>query len=150
MDIKIENTSPNIKYNNSNYILNTKTIINNNVIKSILIVEDDPDRMSWFIENLKDNYIVTHTDNAKTAKYLLKHKKYDMMFLDHDLGGEQMASIADENTGSRVADEIYALDIKVPVILHSHNPIGVKYMLNKLDHAKALPFGTFTIETIWE
>lgn len=61
-----------------------------------------------------------------------------------------MVGIDKENTGSRVAEEIEKLGIKVPTIIHSYNPYGVKYMMSKIKHANALPFRTFTIDIVKE
>lgn len=122
--------------------------IDKKYIKTILILEDDIERISWFHKILDGHFKVTYVDNAIDAIYLLNKNNYDFLMLDHDLGGEQMVDIKDENTGSRVADEIKKLGINVPTIIHSYNPNGVDNMLDLLPHAKALPFKTFDIEII--
>lgn len=148
MSIQIENRKKSKEERNREFMPQINVIVNKKMIKSILILEDDLTRIDWFHKTLDDEFKVTYTDYADTAKYLLNHNKYDLIFLDHDLGGKVYVSTADENTGSRVADEIEKLKLTTPTIIHSWNPAGVDYMANKIPHANPIPFGTFSIEII--
>lgn len=131
----------------SNYKMATITLDTKKVY-NIFVLEDDITRIKWFSRELNGKFKITYTDKAETAIYLLNNNKYDIMFLDHDLGGEQMVDVKEFNTGSTVAEEINKLKIDVPVILHSFNVTGLANMKRLIPHAEILPFGTFKFEII--
>lgn len=61
---------------------------------------------------------------------------YDVIFLDHDLGGKQMVeSDGEEETGYHAALAIIDLSIALRpkmVVIHSYNPVGAEIMCRKL------------------
>jgi hypothetical protein len=118
--------------------------INNDM--NILILEDDFDRMDSFRDNLKDHKVViVHT--AQECIDMLKDHEWDMLFLDHDLGGEQMVDSEEENTGATVAKFLSRnLKYKPPtVIIHSMNPPGAQYMMDLLPGSLRVP-GAWNME----
>lgn len=105
----------------------------------IFILEDDPQRMKWFYKTFHQHTILW-TDNVKDAKIILKENPdIPTLFLDHDLGGKQMVSTVNENTGSALARWIKEEDglFFDQIFIHSLNPVGAFYMREALtDSAK--------------
>ena len=108
---------------------------------NIFILEDDPLRMKLFKQTLI-GHNVDHADNVTDGKKLLTENEYDLILLDHDLGGEQMVNSADENTGYQLAKFIRDDNISARVIVHSYNPAGAKNILAVLPRAAYIPFST--------
>jgi len=67
----------------------------------ILILEDDQNRIDIFKKNLA-GHDVDVVETAKGAIDFLVGFDYDVVFLDHDLGGEQWVDAGNKNTGSEV------------------------------------------------
>jgi CheY-like chemotaxis protein len=110
----------------------------------ILIVEDNEDRLNWFATEFKGTEELALATTAEKGKYYVNLQKWDVIFLDHDLGGRVYVNSADENTGYQVAKEIVvSINKDTPVIVHSYNPAGVKNIMGVLKHAEAIPFGMF-------
>lgn len=106
---------------------------------NIFILEDDSIRMGLFREALKDHNI-DHASNVQDGKRLLTANEYDLILLDHDLGGEQMVHSSDENTGYQLAKFIRDDNISARVITHTYNPAGAKNILAVLPRAAYIPF----------
>jgi len=68
----------------------------------ILILEDDQRRIDAFNEKIGERCIVEIVKTARLAIQCLTMQKYDVVFLDHDLGGETYVDPSNENTGSGV------------------------------------------------
>lgn len=83
----------------------------------ILLLDDDPERIAWFLKVLWPSYVYV-TTTANQAIHALKSNKFDIMFLDHDLAphhyqiyhdcvnlGEENAQVGkfDSETGYAVA-----------------------------------------------
>lgn len=119
----------------------------------IFILEDNPFRMEWFNKEFI-GHEVHHCDEAEIAIDMIQFNKYDMIFLDHDLGGESMVDgEQDPNTGLAVAKIIPLTHNKdTKIIIHSLNPVGVQRMYTYLSQGgcadvACLPFGQFTFNT---
>lgn len=105
----------------------------------VLLLEDDPNRIKAFKQRFLDkgwSYDVCHT--AQRCLELLDEKRYDIVFLDHDLGDEQMVSTDHSNTGSHVARN-WPKDLSTLVIIHSFNPVGAEYMHARIPGAIRRP-----------
>lgn len=106
----------------------------------ILIVEDSENRIKRFREQL----VGCSVDIVKTAKLgiaLCKTIKYDIIFLDHDLGGEIYADLNNQNTGYQVAREIItSINSNTPTIIHSCNGVGALDIQSLIRHADIIPF----------
>lgn len=110
----------------------------------ILILEDMSERIHFFKEKLKkhDVYYFDEAKDAIDALKLMKDKPWDIVFLDHDLGGKVFVPSSDPNTGYAVAKYISEnsdLEIK-QIILHSMNPAGTQNMKSVLPRADIIPF----------
>jgi CheY-like chemotaxis protein len=105
---------------------------NGEIKMKVFILEDDPSRIEWFKTALA-NEDLDITEDVEEAMKWLRETKYDAIFLDHDLGGEQMVSSDVWNTGSTVARMIHETENKdLMVIIHSWNPTGARIMLDSL------------------
>lgn len=87
-------------------------------------------------ENIQFHPVYVYT--AKDAILALTYKKFDEVWLDHDLGGETFVTKTEE-TGYEVAlflEKLYYENNKTPfkftVIIHSHNPAGADRILKAL------------------
>lgn len=94
----------------------------------ILILEDDKNRIVTFRDKLSRHTLV-FVKTAADAIALIQGEAeagaaFDVIFLDHDLGGQTFVSTADENTGSEVVRWMitYSGVLQHPyVIIHSMN-----------------------------
>lgn len=109
----------------------------------ILILEDDvEDRVPYFRYWLTQKADVTlvFAETADQAIHALQcgelenRLAFDLIFLDHDLGGEQMVSTEGKNTGSEVVRWMVSnLHHYCPVIVHSLNYGAAVEMKQKLE-----------------
>lgn len=115
----------------------------------ILIVEDDESRIKKFKQELVGHDVTIVTTSAEAIEYLAANageesSKFDLMFLDHDLGGEQMVeSNGSTDTGWKVANFLLKQPIVMcpaHVIIHSMNPAGADNIRSILHHAVCIPF----------
>jgi CheY-like chemotaxis protein len=106
----------------------------------ILILDDDEVRHQAFAKKLIGN-LVEHVRTAEDTIYqLIHHGPWDMVFLDHDLGGQQMVE-SGQGTGYEVAKWLSENKEFLPgcVIIHSYNPAGAKNMLNIIPGSRWIP-----------
>lgn len=118
----------------------------------ILILEDDKNRIKWFKENTI-GHSVDIVESAKPAIHLIQEKKYDVIFLDHDLGGEVYVDSNNDNTGYQVAKALLmSINETTPVVVHSLNSVGAKNIQRIIPEAEIIPFTILRKETIeyWE
>lgn len=101
----------------------------------ILILEDDLERVRKFRAGLVGNEVEVVATSA-SAIHLLSTKDFDVVFLDHDLGGKVMQASGKE-TGYEVAKWLAANPDRQPpqIIVHSFNPAGAANMLSVLSDA---------------
>ena len=116
-------------------------------IMKILVLEDDPDRTYRFC-NMFVGHAIVVTPDADIAIKLLNEEKYDIIFLDHDLGGHYMvhSEATTEKTGYTVAKEIDKTENRTtPVVIHSFNYDGAKNIEGVLARRNVLraTFGSF-------
>ena len=100
----------------------------------ILILEDCPQRTVLFNKKLAGSNEVKIVTTAKECIELLETRKWDALFLDHDLGGETFVPSEHQNTGYTVACWLEAHPEYCPAIIkvHSLNPTGAQRMLQAL------------------
>lgn len=111
-----------------------------------MVLEDNEGRIRKFRRELVGN-LVDFARDAEAALVCIGAHSYDLIFLDHDLGGEEMAEPGGANTGYRVALRL-ARDEKngaARVVLHSCNPAGAKMMALALPRAVLTPFVSLDI-----
>jgi CheY-like chemotaxis protein len=104
----------------------------------ILFLDDDKIRHKAF-KRMHIGSVIKSVHTAKECIAALEiDEVYDVVSLDHDLGGEIFAA-SDKNSGLEVARYIRdGLDkAKYPkrVIVHSMNPIGAKRMVQTIQDA---------------
>lgn len=113
-------------------------------MKRAFILEDDPERMELFLPAL-DGWHVDRHDNVADAVAGFSGP-YDVICLDHDLGGQVFVPSDEENTGYQFAKHLAANERPVaPVVVHSWNTAGARRMVDALSDAGwsavAVPFG---------
>ena len=114
--------------------------INIDKIKKVFILEDDPDRVGFFITAFK-NCSIEVTKDIEYAKKVLGAKKFDLIMLDHDMEdfdeNRDERLLGPERNGTEVAEIIRnTMNIETFCIIHSMNPRGAANMV------KAHPFNT--------
>jgi CheY-like chemotaxis protein len=106
----------------------------------ILVLDDDQYRLDIFKRNIDQGLITSQVDYVKTAhdaiECLQATADYNYVFLDHDLGGQQM-EWQEENCGMQVVDWIIANNYRknVSIIIHSWNIPRAKEMCLRLTDA---------------
>ena len=110
----------------------------------IMILEDMPSRIQFFKNKLHkhDVYFFDNADDAMNALCFLNNKKWDIVFLDHDLEGRIFVPSSYHNTGYTVAKFISEnSDIEInQIITHSMNPQGAQNIKTVLPRAEIIPF----------
>ena len=109
----------------------------------ILILEDDDNRNSTFQRNFcSEQTEVVIVKEAIHAINYLNNENWDVLFLDHDLGGAVHVAETEENTGSAVARWLNVNPKKEPaiVIIHSLNNDGRLNMKRLIPKAIIFPF----------
>jgi CheY-like chemotaxis protein len=98
----------------------------------ILILEDDMERVEQFHKNLQPHTLF-FTDRTGDAIHLLKTQKWDVLFLDHDLGG-QVYQESGPGTGYEVAGFLEQNPDLMPpnIVIHSLNFPGAEKMAQAL------------------
>ncbi len=114
---------------------------------NIFILDDDINRHDFLIKMLGNKYNNTNIVSAQTADEaykFLKNEKWDMIFLDHDLGGEAYVDSNLPNTGYQVAKFIKNNNIKYDIcIIHSMNPVGARNIQSILPDSNLIPIVLF-------
>lgn len=94
----------------------------------IFVLEDNSERIEWFRNMFKGNELYITKDTKKALRQISKNR-YDIIFLDHDLGNDDLAL-----TGREVARQMkkQRMAKNTPVVLHSKNPHNRRKMLRHL------------------
>jgi hypothetical protein len=102
----------------------------------VLILEDAQYRIDQFRKNL-DGLSIWITEDVWELQNQLYSIPTDVLFLDHDLGGEVYVDVEREDSGSGVARWLNKMPGLIPplVIIHSKNQIGRLYMKQLLPTA---------------
>ena len=113
----------------------------------ILVVEDDPNRVVRFSRECA-GHDLTVTEFASDGASHVRGTKFDLIFLDHDLGGQQMVD-SDDNSGYHVAKAIPgSINDETPVVVHSLNPIGSQRMVGVLKNGYRISFTNLRISEV--
>jgi len=110
----------------------------------IFILEDNAERIAFFKHALSVRFPdaeIIIKETAREAKEILKPNSYwDIILLDHDLGGKIFVDSFDPNTGYQVAMHIRDNEIKYgQCITHTQNPAGGQNIVNVLE-CEFIPF----------
>jgi hypothetical protein len=114
----------------------------------IFLLEDDERRCEWFAKRFKGDQLDIASD-VPLAKELLETRRYDSIFLDHDLIPEHYGATEndDERTGFAIASFLAShpeLQRSATIMVHSFNADGAMRMVEELRgagrHAEYIPF----------
>jgi len=96
----------------------------------IFILEDNEDRIIYFRQLFIDHDLFVATTAREAILALDGTTEFDLIFLDHDLGGEQMVDMKNTNTGSEVVRYLVTIADKVNsiIFLHTQNPVAARAM----------------------
>jgi len=113
----------------------------------IFVLEDDKNRVKKFKRELIGHNVDYALTMVEGIRFISK-KDYDLMFLDHDLGGLEMVDPdSPEGTGYHVAIEItHSKNDNTPCVIHSCNPSGAAMMNKRLKNSKIVPFIALDIQ----
>ena len=107
---------------------------------NILVVDDNPHRVTFFQNGLKQHK-VTVCNHVRAAIKALKKTSFDVIFLDHDLEKGRIDPES-EDSGSEVARFIADYGIACScIILHTDNEAGREMMQAILDECHVMPYG---------
>ena len=111
----------------------------------IFVLEDNLSRIALFYQLLHRKFPrmeITHTEFAEEAKKLILKKSYwDIVLLDHDLGGQSYVDSENENTGYQFLKFFKEKEIKFgQLIYHTQNPAGGHNMLSIMPEGRYIPF----------
>jgi CheY-like chemotaxis protein len=110
---------------------------------TVLLLEDDPLRIEWFekmntsADTLKVTVTADECIKALTDKQAAE-EGFDLILLDHDLGGQVFVQETEYNTGSTVVG--WLIENKehwqnTKILVHSMNPVAGESMANRLNDA---------------
>lgn len=142
---------------------------------NIFILENDIDRIKEFIKRFNEvkqlhNHYDIHLEIARSYKQAVKiltksikqNKRYDFMFLDHDLGDLVYEETYKKNTGTAFSSWLLSENKKTQtlniirlfndtlrshLIIHSYNVIGAHEIYNK---CRQYILKTYYIQEIWK
>ncbi len=111
---------------------------------NIFILEDNNERNKFFKSFLPILYpeakIIIHEEASNAINALEPNSYWDIILLDHDLGGKVFVDSNNLNTGYQVAKHIKEKGIRYgQCIAHTQNPVGAKNIQNVLK-CLAVPF----------
>jgi len=115
----------------------------------ILILEDNPERKKAFHKGLGVRHHLAIVDTVELAIELAKtatenNDPFDVIFIDHDLGGEIYAASDEKNTGYQFAKWLQENNIKAQFVTHSLNPAGAMRICQVLPGCIHIPFFTLS------
>jgi len=87
----------------------------------VFVLEDDPERIKWLQRRLHQ-YDVTYASSATEVDRFIG--PYDLVLLDHDLGGRQLEE--HEDNGEAFAEKVKCRIGDATVVVHSLNPDGAR------------------------
>lgn len=103
---------------------------------TIFLLEDNHARIVTFKKLLSKKFPeaeLTIAIEASQAKRLLSNSHWDVIFLDHDLGGKVFVDSSESNTGYQVAKYIKESNISYgQIITHTQNSVGGENIVNLL------------------
>ena len=113
---------------------------------NILFLDDDEKRIDTFGKKIYPDFANIVTTASTAIQYLNSIPNWDFVFLDHDLGGEQLVDSNREDCGMEVVRWIVEHKPNIEqIIIHSWNSPAGKEMVAKLRdagyNAEYKPFG---------
>lgn len=108
---------------------------------TILFLDDDTNRSKSFAMRMIGHRLTIVETASDCIEYirqsLLKNEPFDLICLDHDLGGKQFVNSKREDTGMEVVRWLCATpnSTKSPVLVHSYNVPAAKIMVRELSNS---------------
>lgn len=94
----------------------------------IFVLDDDDERIHWF-QLLGEE--VEYAHDPKEAEYIISNDTFDIIFLDHDLGGPYRGPCGDGiDLANIMASNL--IHTSTPIVVHSMNYGGATNILNAL------------------
>lgn len=121
----------------------------------ILVLEDNSIRIEIFEETLPQmhkNSEIFYAKSVDDAKELFRTEgKFDVYYLDHDLGGLENVNVEEYETGSTFAQ--FLVDNRITgldedIIIHSWNIIGAENMENIFKKSEKMPFNHYLLRDL--
>jgi CheY-like chemotaxis protein len=131
----------------------------------LLIVEDSEERVALFRDWIPERFRATFVKSAGRAMKVLEldaGRVYAGILLDHDLDQAVAAESELQLSGRQVVEQLVRkVDVDVPVLIHSVNPLGARMMeQNLVEHGfdvTRVPFFNLDrqrlgrwLEVVWE
>ena len=99
----------------------------------IFVLDDDMHRIKWFKKAFSgDNVYYAH--DPIEAERMLRDHEYDIIYLDHDLGGPYTRGPKGDGIDLAEAMAKHKLHIDTPIVVHSLNHEGSEDILATLKH----------------
>jgi hypothetical protein len=118
----------------------------------LLILEDNQDRIEKFkilFKNQEASFVKTVREAIELVAW---YRDFDILWLDHDLGGKIWEDSFKEDTGYHFVKWMVdnELQKKALIYIHSMNPVGANLMLNYLKDngydGSCIPFNLIKFE----
>jgi hypothetical protein len=101
----------------------------------VFVLEDDPQRILWFRERFIHDEL-TLVETAEDGIREFPDREWDLVSLDHDLGGEVYVDSSLPNTGAGFVRAVVADLAECPVVaVHSYNLLGATEMVRLIKDA---------------
>ena len=121
----------------------------------VFVLEDDPVRIKLFRNaGIGHDLTVVTTLSRPDGAFAQWNPPYDLVYLDHDLGGQVMVDSDEEETGAAFTRWLPPAGDHQPVItIHSFNPVGTQRMFRDLrdrgyTRVIMFPFGPTILDTL--
>jgi len=118
----------------------------------MFVLDDDADRMAYIIHILSREFpgcTIASASTLNSAKRMLQEDIFDVLFLDHDLGGMIYVPSENPDTGYQLAFHIWSNNIPYKkCIVHSLNYEGSMNILGRLRDCIWLPVTAWTPQNL--
>jgi CheY-like chemotaxis protein len=112
----------------------------------ILLLEDNLIRVKEYKNRFKElaiKFDLVHIETTKKCLELLRQTEFDIILLDHDLGGETFVNTDREDCGSEVARQINLNKTLIKgnplIVIHSFNSDAATYMKSLIPNSLFIP-----------
>ena len=113
----------------------------------VLFLDDDPNRQRMAFRYFAGHELSQAETAEQAIKMLDKYSPYDLVHLDHDLGGKTFVP-SDEVSGYQVAKHIAQMSgdrLPKRVVVHSYNFAGAKNMMEALEGIVPVSYEPFNL-----
>lgn len=114
----------------------------------ILILDDDDERVAILHQNVQQHALVTRVLEREHFQTMITRTDYDLVMLDHDLGGEYDNQRWNGSEAARFLAENKSVIGSRVIVIHSMNPVGSANMARIIGQADG--FEVFVVPWGWE